>query len=246
MQLQKNMEDELRDYGLSEKEIKVYIACLKAGACTANRISELADLRRGTTYDILESLKEKGLISSFKSGKKSHFQATEPKELLVLLKEKGRRLAEIIPSLEKIKLSITKKPEIGLFEGFKGILTMLEELYKEKEILLYGSAEKVAQVLRHIPKAFALKRAREKIYMRVIFEHSEEAEFRLNDPQIKKVTSMKFLEEMRKFPSVTLVAGDKVGIIPLERELLAILIKNKETSETQKLIFENFWKQATK
>src|SRR3989344_2844839 len=189
MQLQKNMEDELRDYGLSEKEIKVYIACLKAGACTANRISELADLRRGTTYDIIESLKEK---------------------------------------------------------GFKGILTMLEELYKEKEILLYGSAEKVAQVLRHIPKAFALKRAREKIYMRVIFEHSEEAEFRLNDPQIKKVTSMKFLEEMRKFPSVTLVAGDKVGIIPLERELLAILIKNKETSETQKLIFENFWKQAKK
>ena len=82
--------------------------------------------------------------------------------------------------------------------------------------------------------------------MRVIFEHSEEAEFRLNDTQIKKVTSMKFLEEMRKFPSVTLVAGDKVGIIPLERELLAILIKNKETSETQKLIFENFWKQAKK
>ena len=87
------MEDELRDYGLSEKETKVYIACLKAGACTANRISELADLRRGTTYDILESLKGKGIISSFKSGKKYQFQATEPKELLVLLKEKKHRLS---------------------------------------------------------------------------------------------------------------------------------------------------------
>ncbi|MDP1695260.1 MAG: helix-turn-helix domain-containing protein [Candidatus Woesearchaeota archaeon] len=240
------MEEELRDYGLSEKEIKVYVACLKAGACTANRISELADLRRGTTYDILESLKEKGLISSFKSGKKSHFQATEPKELLVLLKEKERRLAEIIPSLEKIKSSVIKKPEIVLFEGFKGVLTMLEELYKEKEILLYGSAEKVAQVLRHIPKAFALKRAREKIFMRIIFEHSEDAEFRMKDPRIEKVTKMRFVEEMKKFPTVTLIAGEKVGIIPLERELIAILIKNKETSETQRLIFENYWRQATK
>lgn len=240
------MEEVLKDYGLSEKEIKVYLGCLKAGACTANRISELADLRRGTTYDILESLKEKGLISSFKSGKKQHFQATEPRELLALLKEKEKRLQEIIPSLEKIKSSVIKKPEIVLFEGFKGILTMLEDIYKEKEILLYGSAEKVAQVLRHIPKAFALKRAREKIYMRILFEHSEDAEFRLKDPKVSKVTKMRFLEEMRKFPSVTLVAGEKVGIIPLERELLAILIKNKETSETQRLIFENFWRQAKK
>ncbi len=240
------MEEVLKEYGLSEKEIKVYLACLKAGACTANRISELADLRRGTTYDILESLKEKGLISLFKSGKKQHFQATEPRELLALLKEKEKRLQEIIPSLEKIKLSVIKKPEIVLFEGFKGILTMLEDIYKEKEILLYGSAEKVAQVLRHIPKAFALKRAREKIYMRILFEHSKDAEFRMKDSRVKKVTKMRFLEEMRKFPSVTLVAGDKVGIIPLERELLAILIKNKETSETQRLIFENYWRQAKK
>ncbi|MBS3158284.1 hypothetical protein J4206_03275, partial [Candidatus Woesearchaeota archaeon] len=55
----RTVEEQLREYGLSDKEAKVYLACLKAGVCTANKISILTDLRRSTTYDVLESLKSK-------------------------------------------------------------------------------------------------------------------------------------------------------------------------------------------
>ena len=53
-------EEELRKYGLSEKEAKVYLALLKKGPSTVNEIAESADLVRTTTYDILKILREEG------------------------------------------------------------------------------------------------------------------------------------------------------------------------------------------
>ncbi len=238
------MEEQLQEYGLSEKETKVYLACLKRGPSTANRISAATDLRRSTTYDILESLKAKGLVSSFVKDKKYYFQAADPAELLSFMHAREEKLRKILPDLEKIKATVTEKPGVELFEGVKGVLTLLDELYKEKELLLYGSAKKAYEALRHIPEAYATRRAELNIKLRVVFEKSEYAEFRLKKPKVKKVTEMRFLEYMKNFPTVTFIAGNQVGILTLEKEILGVHIINKEISQTQRLIFENLWKQA--
>jgi len=39
----------LLDYGLSEKEAKIYLVCLETGEATANRVSELSNYPRSTT-----------------------------------------------------------------------------------------------------------------------------------------------------------------------------------------------------
>lgn len=238
------MEEQLREYGLSEKEARVYLACLKAGACTANKISSLTNLRRSTTYDVLESLKVQGLVSHFIKDKKYFFQAAEPSELLSFLQEKEKKLKVILPQLEKIKATFTEKPKVELFEGIKGVTTLLEELYKEKELLVYGSAIKVHDALKHIPEVFAVKRVEKGIKLRAVFERSEYAEFRIKDQKIKKFTEMKFLNLMREMPTVTFIAGNQIGILTLEKEIMGIHIINKEISLKEKTIFENFWKQA--
>jgi len=237
------MEEQLQEYGLSEKEAKVYVACLKMGPSTANRISTATDLRRSTTYDILEALKAKGLISSFVRDKKYYFQAADPAELLAFMHAREEKLKRILPELEKIKATVTEKPSVELFEGIKGVLTLLDELYKEKELLLYGSAKKTYETLRHIPEAYATRRAELGIKLRVVFEKSD-ATFKLKEPKVKKVTEMRFLEYMKNFPTVTFIAGDQVGILTLEKEILGVHIINKEISQTQRLIFESLWKQA--
>ena len=238
------MEEQLQEYGLSEKEADVYLACLKMGPSTANRISSATDLRRSTTYDILESLKAKGLISSFIREKKYYFQAADPSELLAFMHAKEEKLKQILPQLERIKATVTEKPRVELFEGIKGVQTLLEELYKEKEILVYGSAQKVHEALKHIPEVLAVRRAELGIKLRAVFEKSEHAEFRIKDPKIRKVTEMRFLEVMRDIPTVTLIAGNQVGILTLEKEIIGIHITNKEISQTQKFLFKNLWKQA--
>ena len=238
------MEEQLREYGLSDKEAKVYLACLKAGVCTANKISTLTDLRRSTTYDVLESLKSKGIVSSFIKDKKYYFQVAEPSELIVLLKEKESMMKKILPELEKMKGTSREETKIELYEGMKGIITLLEYIYNEKEILTYGSACRTSEVLKHLPKSLAYKRVEEKIILKAVFSKSKHATFRITDPEIKKVTEMRFLEEMKYFPSVTLIAGNHVAIIKLEDELVGIHIVDSKMAKTQRLIFENYWKQA--
>lgn len=238
------MEEELQEYGLSEKEARVYVACLKTGACTANRISELADLRRGTTYDVLESLKEKGLVSQFKKEKKLQFQAIDPRELVSLLKDKQAKIQRVIPELIALRKTIREKSEVRFFKGLKGVFILVNELYKEKEPLLYGSSEKIDAFLSHLPKSFAQRRVEEKIKLRAVFEKSEEVNYRIRDSAVKKVTRIKYLALMKNMPTATFIAGDKVGIVTLEREITGVLIKSEEVSKTQRIIFENYWRQA--
>jgi len=238
------MIEQLQEYGLSEKEAKVYLACLKAGPSTASRISTLTDLRRSTTYDVLESLKAKGLISSFVRAKKYFFQAADPGELLSVLHQKESKLKQILPQLQSAKASVTEKPRVELFEGVKGAMTMLEELYKFKELLVFGSAVKAHDALKHLQEVFAVKRAEKGIKLRAILERSKFAEFRIKDPKIKKYTELRYLESMKKYPTVTFIAGDQVGMLTLEKEIVGIRLINKEISKTHRLIFENLWQQA--
>ena len=96
------MEQELLQYGLSQKEAKVYLACLKTGKATANRVSELANLARSTTYDLLDKLKSLGLISTAIIDNKMHFIANNPEVLITSLEERKNSIKKAIPSLKNI------------------------------------------------------------------------------------------------------------------------------------------------
>ena len=53
----------LAELGLTDKEITVYLVSLKLCQSGINRIAEMANLPKSTTYDTLNSLGSKGLIS---------------------------------------------------------------------------------------------------------------------------------------------------------------------------------------
>ncbi|MBD3360848.1 hypothetical protein GF366_03535, partial [Candidatus Peregrinibacteria bacterium] len=65
----RKMENELlkilKNLGLSEKEAMVYFSTIKIGTAPVSKIAQAAKINRVTTYDILEKLKQKGLVSHF-------------------------------------------------------------------------------------------------------------------------------------------------------------------------------------
>ena len=75
------MYEELKEFGLSENEIKIYIDLLKTGTATANRLSKLSGVKRSTTYDNLNLLVNKGLVSSIIKEKVIYFEAIDPKKM---------------------------------------------------------------------------------------------------------------------------------------------------------------------
>ena len=53
----------LREAGLTEGEIKVYLALLELGSSTTGPIVDKSGISRSIIYQILEKLMEKGLVS---------------------------------------------------------------------------------------------------------------------------------------------------------------------------------------
>jgi len=89
-------------FDLNLYEAKVWTALLSRGVSTAGELSNISDVPRSRTYDILESLEKKGFIV-MKIGKPIKFVALKPEEvvervkknLVVSAQEKSKRLEEL-------------------------------------------------------------------------------------------------------------------------------------------------------
>ncbi len=89
-------------FDLNLYEAKVWTALLSRGVSTAGELSNISDVPRSRTYDILESLEKKGFIV-MKIGKPIKFVALKPEEvvdrvkrnLVIYAQEKSKRLDEL-------------------------------------------------------------------------------------------------------------------------------------------------------
>ena len=111
-----NAEEALENFGLTNRETKVYLALLETGAVTAHEIAIKTKILRQSVYDILSSLIEKGLVSYFiKSGKK-YFEAANPSKFKSILKEKKEVIDKVLPRLESLKEFTKLKPKVEFYE----------------------------------------------------------------------------------------------------------------------------------
>lgn len=89
-------------FDLNLYEVKVWASLLSRGVSTAGELSNISDVPRSRTYDILESLEKKGFIV-MKLGKPIKFIALKPEEvvervkknLVVEAQEKSKRLEQL-------------------------------------------------------------------------------------------------------------------------------------------------------
>jgi len=109
--------DALKSIGLNLYERKIFVALLAKGIGTAAEVSELAGVPRSRSYDVLESLAEKGFVI-VQPSKPIRYVALKPSDALErtkqVLENKFKMMAERI---DKIKSS--------------GIINELERIYRE-------------------------------------------------------------------------------------------------------------------
>ncbi len=94
MIVQKNFLSKLRDFGLNTYESKLWTALLSRGSSTAGELSDIANVPRSRTYDVLESLEKKGFILR-KLGKPIKYIAVPPEDVIERVKGKVRKESEI-------------------------------------------------------------------------------------------------------------------------------------------------------
>ena len=239
------MEQELKEFGLTDNEVKVYLACLKLGTALVQGIAKKANTYRTYTYEILKSLIEKGLVSYVIKNGKQYFEVAEPEKLLNILKEKETKINKILPDLKNIYKTSIEKPKVELYEGKEGLKTILDDIIRTKgEVLVYGSTAKQIQILQFYFPNYIRRRVEAKVHTRVITEKSTRT-IEMLKTEKKDLRESKFIVKM-DFPTITYIYGTKVAILSLEKEIIGLIIENESIANTQRQIFELLWKIAKK
>tara|TARA_Y100000310_G_C20658098_1_gene803101 strand:+ start:1405 stop:2118 length:714 start_codon:yes stop_codon:yes gene_type:complete len=121
-----------REIGLTNAETKVYLALLKIGITTVGSLLRETGLQNSTVHKILHKLVHKGFVSFNVKGKTRHYQASDPENILRIIKEKEAKFENMLPELRLLQKPIEKQ-EAEVFEGFNGLKTMLYEMIKDGE-----------------------------------------------------------------------------------------------------------------
>jgi sugar-specific transcriptional regulator TrmB len=109
--------DALKSIGLNLYERKIFVSLLAKGVATAAELSEIAKVPRSRSYDILESLADKGFVL-VQPSKPIRYVALKPTEALERVKEKLQKDSEeMIARIERISNS--------------SIMSELESIYKQ-------------------------------------------------------------------------------------------------------------------
>ncbi|MFH0928743.1 MAG: helix-turn-helix domain-containing protein [Candidatus Aenigmatarchaeota archaeon] len=112
--------DELKQIGLNLYERKLWVALLSRGTSTAGELSSLAKVPHSRTYDVLESLTEKGFVMT-QSSKPLKYVAVTPREALERSKKKIMEQSEVIINrITKLQNSVSLKQLESLYKkGFE-------------------------------------------------------------------------------------------------------------------------------
>ncbi|MFQ5620837.1 MAG: TrmB family transcriptional regulator [Candidatus Nanoarchaeia archaeon] len=82
-----------RTFDLNLYEVRVWTALLSRGVSTAGELSDIANVPRSRSYDVLESLEKRGFVV-MKLGKPIKYIAVSPSEVVDRVKKNMRTLAE--------------------------------------------------------------------------------------------------------------------------------------------------------
>ncbi len=230
--------------GLSEKESKVFLACTEQGTSIVSDIAQASGINRVTTYDILEKLKQKGLVSHYTKKKTKYFSSIDPEILVEEFETRTNDLRGILPKLKALSGKINH-PRVRYFEGLEGIKHIYTDTLNSKgEILNYANSEEVRKIWPTYDQDYVQKRANKKIYLRGLTPN-DDAGLTVQEENKKFHREIRVINKNQfDFTNEINIYDDKVAIISLKDELIGMIIESIEIANSQRAIFDMCWQFA--
>ena len=235
----------LKKIGLEKKEASVYLASLSLGPTTILKLARACDIKRTTIYGIVESLKQKGLMSIELKGLKQIYAPENPEKLETMLESHQIEFKNTLPEF----LGLYKlKGEESVMKYYTGISKM-QDIYMDtlKEIKLHEDYLVITNQEKwyNLNPTFALKYIEERskldIKTRLLFQDSaiaqEHKKFEQNFNQ-----SIKILPAGTPLNVDTIFLPKKMIVLELTPPYMTIVIENKSIIELHKEMFEIIWK----
>jgi HTH-type transcriptional regulator, sugar sensing transcriptional regulator len=224
--------------GISGNEQEVYVHLLKNGGASIRQIAGDTGINRGTVYEALKSLIDRGLVSHSQKKQKQQFVAEDPSALKALFKEEKQRLVGVrkelsrsLPALQALYGVKREDPVIKIHDGHAGTKLILEDVLKT----MADEPDKMYRVY----SSFSERRIKAGIKARVIAIGS--------GGEIRGMDERRWITAKRGAPAYMIIYGKKTATISLSQgRPHSVVIKDTGLVETQKIIFDSLWEKLAR
>lgn len=242
----KNMENKnllatLKALGLSDHGAKTYLKMLEIEAGNIMDIAQKANLHRPSVYLALAELKNLGLITEIKKGKRIYFQAESPAKLEFLTEKLKNNLGSGIEQLNELFKSKKHDVYVKFYEGKEGIRNIFSDIVNslKKHDIFYriSSPKEIEKADTYLTDNY--KKIRDEKQLERFVIASEEY---ISAKEKRMERSIKALGEEFAYDVTEIIYGNKVAYIDYSTET-ALVIENTKVAEFQKHIFKALYKR---
>ncbi|WP_010324491.1 TrmB family transcriptional regulator [Marinobacterium stanieri] len=237
-----------KQLGLSERDVLVYRALLASGPSSIRTIAERAGVNRGSTYECLKSLQQRGIVTYQPRGKRRYFSAREPEVLLQLADERREQLdraidqlkTSVIPDLHHLKPDFSIA-NVEFYEGDAGIEQVLRDVLnrvggQDDPVYSVFSSKPIRLLLYRPFPNFTAQRIARGIRVRAIAigEGGESAE----------LSERKWIRTEGPVDAAYIaIYPPRCAIISLASDNYptAVVIDSREVAAAQQIIFNTLW-----
>ncbi|MFH1784895.1 MAG: helix-turn-helix domain-containing protein [Candidatus Micrarchaeota archaeon] len=236
----------LKEFGLTNNEVEIYLKLLMSGSVTVNVIAERTGMHRQACYDALDRLLEKGFVSFVIKNNKKNFQALPPEQLVIYADDMRSKLIQMLPELTKLRSVPKETTSVEVYKGKNVVRTILRDMLnhmkqtREPTLILgidegkfreydKASTEKYISDIRK----FGLKEKLLSCEGATEFFPGKQSEYRLLPKEFFN-------------PNPTYIYGDKVVFLIWGSPMYVVMITSKEIADTSRKQFNVLWKIAKK
>jgi len=248
--------DTLKNLGLTETEIKIYLTGLNYNSIGVSELVKQTKINRTTVYHAVGTLMQKGLLAQKGTGARLVFMMTKPENIENLLNEKinllekqKTEIAEIIPLLKQHTETSETKMIVSHYQGIEGIKLVIEDaLYcKSRHWDIIAPIKNFfSEFDKTYAKYFIETRIQRGLTSRSLWEYKE-SQKSMTSQEIKERNPRILPSVMHgRFKTVVCIYDDKVLYISSLKELSAILIQSQELHDTMQAIFDGLWENSEK
>ena len=238
----------LQGLGLSAQEGFLYEVLLQAGAVKASVLAKRTGLTRTNTYNIVNSLVSRGLVSIDRNGKQLIYSPVHPAQLGTLLDERSSALSDTKKQFDTLRKDMiadfmigAQRPSVVMFEGRAGIIRAYDDLLLDKlPLQSIQDMNKLDRYLGDYNPRFIQERVKRRIRHRLIGPESMK-DFATKDTAPYR--EVRYLPESVFAWDIDLKITEKKLVLTtfMSETIAGVVVINPDITKSMHSLFETLW-----
>lgn len=230
-------------FGLSDKEIVVYLAVLQKTNSGVRDIEKKTGIGRTHIYDITQKLVEKGFLFQTEKTNKRVFTATPPIQILEEQKRFLSDFEEHIEELTSLEGHDEERPKIVYYAGKNELETMHENFISnktDKEAISFSDDSFYIKEGGYHQKKEISKRLKQNVHFRALAGMSDAVlASQKKDTEENRETRI-LPKDLFDLKAAVGVHGDKTVVVNNEKSY-GFIVEDVDLADTIKKIFDVVW-----